>query len=770
MRTLRFTSLFVGAATLALLGTTLQPTLAVAEDAPPADLPVMGEYDPADYVDEAAALPDDLMVAIDRDLNESPEQYLADSDAAIQASTVIDSLGDSGVDLLGSHMNGTELTVYVATDAAAAVAESTGAIAVLGEPAAIVLPEVPKSFATDVYGGQGFVWQSATDPAGYGRSCSIGFSGYLASNGSSQFATAGHCTDGMSDIVGSIYEFDQAYPGSGCCVTDTIIGLPTPGTTEFGSGYDVGRITAASGIVAKPQMLQWGGGAGTSGPLASAPLSITGITSAVGGATLCHSGSTTGWNCGEILGSIDALVGTGADQRTINSIVADVCVLPGDSGGSAVIGTAAVGITSWRGGTCGSGNQLGGFFPMAGSDETVASAYGTEWEIAVVPPVPTVNAGSVTTTLTGKLSKATAPNKVNVYIDGSSTPASVVASTGNWSLALGGLANGMHSYKVEGTYGNFSTGSSATGYFFKGAVDRIQGADRYATAAAVAAKFADAVDTLYLAYGGNYPDALSAAPAAAFVGGPLLLTNSTSLPATTAQAIVDADPNTIIVVGGTTAVSNSVVAQLKSLIPGVEVTRRSGANRYESSRIITSAGFAADTTTIAYVATGANFPDALAASAAAGHRDAPVILVDGASTNVDAPTKSLLAALGVTKIYVAGGTAVVSEGMKNSLAALPGVTGVVRLSGTDRYSTGLVINVNGFTSATDAYLAVGTGYADALAGAALAGATDSPLYVVPGNCVPAGVLGSLQTLGVTKIHLLGGAAVLNADVLALKQC
>ncbi|MFD4422160.1 cell wall-binding repeat-containing protein [Agromyces sp. NPDC058484] len=55
---------------------------------------------------------------------------------------------------------------------------------------------------------------------------------------------------------------------------------------------------------------------------------------------------------------------------------------------------------------------------------------------------------------------------------------------------------------------------------------------------------------------------------------------------------------------------------------------------------------------------------------------------------------------------------------------------VSRYAGADRYSTGVEINQAAFPSASTVYLAVGTGFADALAGGALAGATNSPLFLV----------------------------------------
>jgi putative cell wall-binding protein len=758
----------------ALLVAPLQATAASAEDAPDT-LEVMGEYNPADFVAEASELPVELVEAIDRDLGLTAETYLAESEAAVQASDVVDSLEDAGIPVLGSSIDGTDLTVYVETDAAATVVESVGATAEIGAPVVAEQPELPLSFAADIYDGQGYYWEKSTDNFGY--QCSIGFNGYKVSDGAPQLATAGHCTGDMNDISGSVRALNFTAPGQPTNINQlgSNIGLPVAGTTRFGLGYDVGRIavTGAS-VTPKAQVLTWGNGSGA--PLASTPLSVTRTVDPTIGANLCRSGSRTGWRCGPITDIDTASIGDDATQ--VHSIIANVCVLPGDSGGAAMIGSAAVGITSWRAGDEGAGQATcattpySGFFPVQGSGETVTTAYGADWEVAVnvATPVPSFSGtGALNSTFSGTLANSSAANKVNVYIDGSSTPIVATVSGGSWSVPLSSVATGLHSYRLQAQYGTWSKSASATGWFTKGVtVDRIAGANRYATAAAVAAKFGSA-DVVYVAYGLNYPDALSAAPAAAFVDGPLLLTDGNSLPVETGNAIKALDPSKIIIVGGTAAISTTVFRQLQDLIDGVTVVRQAGPGRYETSRLITDSAFPAGGTSVAYIATGSNFPDALAATASAGKRSAPVILVDGSGTTIDQATKNLLADLGVTQVYIAGGPVVVSQKIEDALEALPGVS-ADRLAGADRFTTGVAINMNAFTVATDAYLAVGSGYADALAGAALAGATDSPLFVVPGHCVPPEVLQSLATLDVSKIHLLGGTAVLTAPVASLRQC
>ncbi len=296
-------------------------------------------------------------------------------------------------------------------------------------------------------------------------------------------------------------------------------------------------------------------------------------------------------------------------------------------------------------------------------------------------------------------------------------------------------------------------------------VTRISGADRYATSAAVAQNYASA-NIVYVANGGNYPDALSAAPAAAFADAPLLLTERNSLPSVVAAQIQRLQPESIVIVGGTGVVSDSVATALEGLYPGPQVVRIPGVNRYATSRAITEFAFGEVGATTAFIATGRNFPDALSASAAADKFAAPVILVDGNATSADIATKNLLTSLGVTKVYVIGGTGVVSNNVMNSLATF----NPERLSGSDRYATSVAINSLFTGPISDAYIANGTGFADALSGAALAGKNNGPLYISPGTCVPPAAFTQLDGLSPTRVSLLGGTGALTAAVAQLKRC
>jgi len=295
---------------------------------------------------------------------------------------------------------------------------------------------------------------------------------------------------------------------------------------------------------------------------------------------------------------------------------------------------------------------------------------------------------------------------------------------------------------------------------------RLAGVTRYDTAVAISQARGDVpAAVVYVASGTNYPDALSAAPAATMMGGPLLLVDPNAIPPVVATELQRLKPGLIVVVGSESAVSASVFDQLATLAPAIR--RDSGADRFETSRVIAQNAFATSTT--AYIATGLGFADALTAGAAAGAKHAPVILVNGAATTVDQATIDTLATLGVTNVIIAGSSAVVSDGVAASLAAIPGMT-VLRLGGKDRFATASAVTRNAFPTSPTVYLAVGLNFPDALAGAALAGSQGSGLLLTPPNCIFRQGAQDLIDLRATKAVILGSTDVMSSNVATFVNC
>ncbi len=296
---------------------------------------------------------------------------------------------------------------------------------------------------------------------------------------------------------------------------------------------------------------------------------------------------------------------------------------------------------------------------------------------------------------------------------------------------------------------------------------RLAGADRFDTAIAISQRFAPNVPVLYVATGLDFPDGLTAAAAAAHLGGPLLLTRPEALPAAVRAEIVRLAPARIVVAGGESVVGPGVYDELTTLTPSI--TRLGGRDRYESGERLIADAFVSAAQ--AFVVTGRDFPDALAASAAAGTLQAPVFLVDGLAPSVRPSTIAALRALGVGTVRIAGGSSAVSTAIERQLASAG--FAVARHQGVDRYLTATAINEAVFgnaVSVASAFLATGTDFADALAGAALAGGLGAPLYTTLGACIPHPVSVALNDLAPAARVILGSTGAVSEAVAQNTAC
>jgi len=291
-------------------------------------------------------------------------------------------------------------------------------------------------------------------------------------------------------------------------------------------------------------------------------------------------------------------------------------------------------------------------------------------------------------------------------------------------------------------------------------VDRHAGDDRFGTAAAVsAASYAPGVPAVYIANGLDFPDALAGGPAAKINGAPVLLVRPGSIPAATSRELLRLDPKKIVVLGGSGVVSDGVLRTLREYTSG-SVTRVAGADRYATAAAVSRATFRANVP-VAYVATGANFPDALSGSAVAARDGAPILLVNG--NGVPSATAAELGRLRPGRIVILGGSGVVPEGIRSQLDRY--TTGKVsRLAGSDRYDTAIAVSRSAFPQGADTvYLATGSTFPDALSAVPAAGRNAAPILLAPtAQTLPAAVRAELKRLAPDRVVLLGGAGVVTA--------
>ena len=292
-------------------------------------------------------------------------------------------------------------------------------------------------------------------------------------------------------------------------------------------------------------------------------------------------------------------------------------------------------------------------------------------------------------------------------------------------------------------------------------VVRRSGPDRYATAAAIsAAVFHPGVPVVYVATGQNYPDAVAGGPAAADEGGPVLLVRSDAIPSATAAELNRLKPGHIVVLGGTAAVSAGVASALAGYTAG-PVVRRSGSDRYATAAAISAAVFHPGVPVV-YVATGQNYPDAVAGGPAAADEGGPVLLVR--SDAIPSATAAELNRLKPGHIVVLGGTSAVSAGVASALAGYTAGP-VVRRSGPDRYATAAAISAAVFHPGVPVvYVATGQNYPDAVAGGPAAADEGGPVLLVRSDAIPSATAAELNRLKPGHIVVLGGTSAVSAGV------
>ena len=284
--------------------------------------------------------------------------------------------------------------------------------------------------------------------------------------------------------------------------------------------------------------------------------------------------------------------------------------------------------------------------------------------------------------------------------------------------------------------------------------DRLGGADRYATAAAVSRSAfpTGGAGAVVLARGDAYPDALVGVPLAAARHAPLLLTHGATLPPATLTEIRRVLPvgSTVYLLGGTDVVPASIGTQLATL--GYQTTRYAGVDRFATAVAVADA--LGDPSTV-LLASGLDFPDALAAGPAATAAHGVVLLTAG--SKLPPVTAAYLAAHPGTR-YAIGGPAA---------AADPTAQPVL---GADRYGTAATVAATFFPTPTTVGIATGLNFPDALAGAAQLATAGGPLLLTTTSVLPA-VSGSALAAAkasITTTHYYGQTDVV-ADPVALDR-
>lgn len=303
-------------------------------------------------------------------------------------------------------------------------------------------------------------------------------------------------------------------------------------------------------------------------------------------------------------------------------------------------------------------------------------------------------------------------------------------------------------------------------------VNRISGGDRIGTSISLANKaFPSGTDTVVLARADDYADALAAAPLAASLEAPVLLTSGATLASSVQSAVGALGATRAVIVGGTRAMPEAIVDGLAAAGVG-DVRRIAGSSRFDTAALIAAELLSAGATGV-YLAEGANpepgrgWPDAVAVSALAAIEGRPILLVTRDA--LPAETLALLTRFGVGEATVVGGTAAVAEAVVSVVRGV--VPSVERISGATRYATSRAIadrTLVAGASASGPMIATGRSFPDALAAGPAAAALGVPLLLVDGTDLarsPESQAWLLDNVGaIESVTLVGGMASVSSLV------
>lgn len=290
----------------------------------------------------------------------------------------------------------------------------------------------------------------------------------------------------------------------------------------------------------------------------------------------------------------------------------------------------------------------------------------------------------------------------------------------------------------------------------------VEGDDRFGTAVQVSEDaFPEGADTVVIATGLNFPDALAGSSLAGVYGAPVLLVGG-EIPDVVADEIDRLGASSIFILGGEDAVSAGIEEALTDM--ELEVTRLGGVDRFETANLIAEEtlavmGDAWDGT--AFVATGYDYPDALSAGPLAAYAGYPIFL--GGPEGVSDETEAAMDDLGVLTAYVLGGPDVITLGEVEGLK-------VTALAGADRYETAAVVAEFGSEeiglSWTPFALATGDRFPDALTAGAAQGIMGGTLLITPTASLDPAISDAIDAHAteIWDVNYIGGLLAISQDV------
>ena len=240
---------------------------------------------------------------------------------------------------------------------------------------------------------------------------------------------------------------------------------------------------------------------------------------------------------------------------------------------------------------------------------------------------------------------------------------------------------------VMGAGGNYVSAQSYENQILQ----QTGGVNQYDTAAQVAKSNNPNPETVLIVRGDKVQgvpqviDGLTASGLAGKLNAEILLVAQNRIPSETREALQSLKPENVVIIGGTSAVSQSVEDELKSM--GIHTRRIFGNSRIETATAVArEIGAAKDRTAV--IVDGFAVVDALVAGPVA-HNGYPILMVNNQRGEIPEATRKAIRDLGIEKLIIIGGNLVVSEELERELNRLDGVIVEERFGGRTRIDTSL---------------------------------------------------------------------------------
>ncbi len=290
--------------------------------------------------------------------------------------------------------------------------------------------------------------------------------------------------------------------------------------------------------------------------------------------------------------------------------------------------------------------------------------------------------------------------------------------------------------------------------------ERIAGKTRIETAIQVAQKGWSEASTVILARADDFPDSLVAVPLSHSLDAPILLTFPSEMDTQVLAEIRRLGAGKVVILGSDRLMGDNITGALER--ENISWERIGGKDRYDTAVLVAER---LGGTSQVILASGENFPDALAISPYAGITETPILLTQkqGLPKATEEEIIKLIAGDEAPKTLVIGGEGVIPE------TTLKGIPGVQRLAGNNRYETAAKVYwfAEDIFAENKAYLTTGENFPDGLVVGALAARENAPLFLSGPSGIPpmtySAMRGFSRISGAT-VKLVGGTAVLSETV------